>query len=828
MTQSNSANIHPLRTTVVLLLLFLAAWLPRVMTLDAFTTPDEQKWMSRSANFSYALSHGDLAGAMQSEHPGVTVMWAGALGLMRQIPDYSENAPGQLKDFQLEAWLRDNSAVSALELLVAGRWWVALAISLTVTAMFFPLRRLFGALTAGLAVLFIAWDPYFLALSRMLHLDGLLTALTCLALLSYLAWLYASQKPHYLVVSAVLLALAILTKIPAVFLIPSAGLITLFEIIRRRRSGEGSSRVLLAGFVIWGVVAAVTFIALWPALWVNAYGVFMRILSTMRTYAAGHELPNFFMGEVTDDPGPTYYPVAYLFRTTPLTLFGLAAACVVFFRRNWPLDSSVRRNSVFALLLYALVFTVGISLGDKQFDRYLLPIFLPLDIIAVLGWLGITRGFSNWWQARRGQTANDVDTGGMTKFGVIGLLLLAILFLIHGATSLRHYPYYLTYYNPLVGGARIAPQTLMVGWGEGLDAAADWLNQQPGSDNIKVASWYAYGPTSYFLKTDKRTLGYTDPDYWFDADYAILYVNQWQRQIPSRQILEYFSQIEPVHVVRRHGLELARVYDMRNVEPPAFTHISTDTSAVFSDKMRLAAYMLPNPTMLPGEQSNITLFLEKLIPVDVDYTVRLQLISEDGTEVWSEERWPSGVRTTHWPVEDLWHDPYEIIIPESAAPGRYSLVFSVHDPITNQRLPVLVEKTSTVIDNGLLEFAWLEVQAPNSIHLDARWDRVHLTGLQHQPVITPGVDLIVMLSTQVMTDEAVKISVRLLDPSGKVIAQYDRPLAPEIRFKLPVPADVDAATYTLAVVVYDEESLEPFPDVHGDFSVPLSQITIRR
>ena len=45
-----------LRTSLILLVLFLAAWLPRVVALDAFVTVDERKWLTRAANFTYALA----------------------------------------------------------------------------------------------------------------------------------------------------------------------------------------------------------------------------------------------------------------------------------------------------------------------------------------------------------------------------------------------------------------------------------------------------------------------------------------------------------------------------------------------------------------------------------------------------------------------------------------------------------------------------------------------------------------------------------------------------------------------------------------------------
>ncbi len=65
-----------------------------MVALDQFVTIDERKWLARSANFYYALAHGDLAATFQREHPGVTVMWAGTLGFLQRFPAYAQQAPG--------------------------------------------------------------------------------------------------------------------------------------------------------------------------------------------------------------------------------------------------------------------------------------------------------------------------------------------------------------------------------------------------------------------------------------------------------------------------------------------------------------------------------------------------------------------------------------------------------------------------------------------------------------------------------------------------------------------------------------------------------------
>ena len=113
-----------LRTSFVILLLFLAVWLPRVLALDAFVTPDERLWLYRSANFYQAISRGDFAHTFQKEHPGVTVTWAGTLGFLQLLPGYAEESSEQLVRDQLEPWLHEHTTVARCScwLPVAGGW----------------------------------------------------------------------------------------------------------------------------------------------------------------------------------------------------------------------------------------------------------------------------------------------------------------------------------------------------------------------------------------------------------------------------------------------------------------------------------------------------------------------------------------------------------------------------------------------------------------------------------------------------------------------------------------------------------------------------------
>ncbi|MBE9508612.1 MAG: hypothetical protein IMY86_11245, partial [Chloroflexi bacterium] len=110
-------------------------------------------------------------------------------------------------------------------------------------------------------------------------------------------------------------------------------------------------------------------------------------------------------------------------------------------------------------------------------------------------------------------------------------LILALVFLL--------YP--LTYTNPLAGGPWVAARVISVDWGEGMGAAARWLNQLPDADQLTVAA--ASVPT--FASLFK---GHTVP-----LDQATLadYVVDFDTPTPT---------YPPVHTVTHGSIDLATIY----------------------------------------------------------------------------------------------------------------------------------------------------------------------------------------------------------------------------------------------------------------------------
>lgn len=573
------------RTALIYAVLILAIALPRLLALDRFVTVDEPKWLARAGNFYLALARGDLENTFTREHPGVTVTWAGTVGLLWRFPEYKSTASGYLTDSrQVEPLIREGG-LEPIRVLEAARVIMVLVVTAALVGSFWTATQLIGIWPSILGFLLIAFDPFYLGLSRLLHLDGLMSTLLLLSLLAFLNYLRprGSYKKANLLISALAAGLAWLTKSPAIFLIPFIGLLLLLDLVRgwyldRHVSlKEAWNRV--PTFLLWAGIGALVFVLLWPAMWVNPAVALQQVFAEATTYAeGGHTSDVFFRGavisgdsqrtfsaqeqtlygpwsqvRVNGDEGRSFYLIAYLWRTTPVVLLGLILAAVVLLIRGKSDDARQVRWPVVALALFAGLFALFMTLGSKKFDRYLLPVFLPLDLVAATGWVMAAR----WVSVRL--------TSGMARLAVSVTSVAVILIQVIGA--MQTYPYYLSYYNPLLGGGEVAPRVMMIGWGEGLDQAARYLNAQPGAGELRVMSWYPDGPFSYIF--DGQTVHASSE--WeptrekiFESDYVVLYIHQWQRQLPFSEMLAYFSGRTPEHVIRLDGIEYAQIYRMQD------------------------------------------------------------------------------------------------------------------------------------------------------------------------------------------------------------------------------------------------------------------------
>jgi hypothetical protein len=546
---------------LALIVIVLATWLPRGLALDQFVTPDEPLWLNRSANFYYALGQRDFASTYQREHPGVTIMWAGTLGFLSRYPEYRGSGLGQIDPAQFHYHMKNLARVPLIELLAAGRTFMVLGHTLALALAYLYARRLIGPLPALIAFLLIAFDPFHLALTRLLHLDGMLGNLMLLSLLAFLSFLQ-ERKAIALLLSAAAAGFSVLTKSPGVLIAPVIGLMALLDLWQTRsRDKEAPLAKQLWHsawpLIAWVAVGAGVMFVFWPAMWGDPTELLLTVFKKAGKWAeSGHYSAVFFNGRIAEsgDLGPAYfyfYPLTYLWRSTPVELIGLVAALFGLFTWRKPFDQRPLRFTSIALFLLVVLFTIGMTIGSKKFDRYLVPVYAPLDLLAALGWV-----FVAVW-------LKEKSLRSRLKYSPY--LLLAIVVGVQMAGSLGTFPYYFSYYNPLMGGSRKAPEVMQIGWGEGLDQAARYLNQKPDAAEMGVVSWYNLGPFSYFFNGKAPFMSYLSevtPQEWekfLANNYAVVYVHQWQRGI-SGQVLEYLFQRTPEKTIWINGIEYVRIY----------------------------------------------------------------------------------------------------------------------------------------------------------------------------------------------------------------------------------------------------------------------------
>ncbi len=635
-----------------LVALFLLAFVPRA--IHPVSRP--LQWYFRSAQFFQAVLHGDLAGTLFSEHPGVTVMWLSGAALWGWYGLQSLLGLNLPPPLETEGYaFADRVAVGVVPL--------ALVVSLGIVWGWFLLRRLFGRRVAWVAALLWAIDPFFLANSKALHLDATLSTLMTLSALWMLIYL-RERRWRQLVLSAILGGLAISTKISAVFMFPFWGLCLLVDwllSLRNSQSPISNLYPLILNLVLWALIAVFVFTALWPALWVRPGDSFGWLIDegVLLHKDDVRNQPLFYRGTLAvQDPGVRFYADTLLFRTTFLTLPFSLVGLLALWRRE-------ERLPLLLLVGFALFFFVQMSLGGWKDTRYMLPVLLALDVLAACGLV--------WW------------VGRLPIRGCGQIVVIVGLLAVQAVVVLSRHPYYGTHYNALMGGARAAARVFpLAEWGEGLDRAGQYVDGQPGVEDFVVGTQFL---ANEMLAQHIRAPVYETGQVEDEADYLVFGVQYTMRGKNYGRWGEEWEQTykfrQPEFVASFGGIPYAWVH--RPGAEPAVPH---KLDAGLGGAIRLVGYRLAQEAVSAGDTLVLTLYWQAEQPVKGDYTVFVHLQGPDGSLMAQQDNPPvRGTRpTSGWAPGALVEDPYEVQVPADAAFGRYTLNAGMYDPATVERL----------------------------------------------------------------------------------------------------------------------------------------------
>ncbi len=665
------------RVRVQIALVFFSALLPRVIGLRDFLTTDEAyHWISRTERFVAAIGAGHWADTILTGHPGVTLMWLGGLGLQLERVAVALGLavpPDQLGHL---AWLRLGPV---------------LAHALLITGGYLLLRYLVRSHTAFIAALLWATSPFLVAQGRLLHLDALLADLCTLTVLAAMIACRAARPLPWITLSGLLCGLTLLTKGPALIVLPFVGIF--FFVVETPRRGIATALAwAIPRYLLWLAVALAVVFVLWPALWVTPE---LALSSYVGEIVGNGGRANgdgqFFLGQSNADPGALFYPLAGLFRLTPLETLGLVLLPLALWRRGDDDD----RATILTLGTFALCWVLVMTFGPKKFDRYILPTWPALMALAAYGLVALFECVMQNAKCKMQDarctmhdaqctmhnarctmhdaqcTIHNAQIG--SRFSIVHCALCIGIF--QGLTLAWYHPYYLSYYNPLLGGGEVAQNIFLIGWGEGMDLAGGWLSRQADSGAGQVLS--ALPPTLQpFVPVPVQQVDALDR---VPANYAVVYRESLQRQADPARYARIQS-AAPLHVVTIHGIDYAWIYQLSRP-------FATARPARFGAGLRLRGYTLARE---PGHLI-VTPSWDVAGPVGGDTMLFLHIYSPTGKRVASVDVPPGGAAfppTGQWQAGQQIAVPLPISLPADLPTDTYTITLGLYDPTSGARLPL--------------------------------------------------------------------------------------------------------------------------------------------
>lgn len=495
-------HIHDI---VIVVLICLIAGIPRMIDLGTFLTADEKTWIGRSYEYIRAFKDFRFNDMLQTTHPGATTLWLS--GIAVTITMFSKHVlftPENLLHFITPAQV----SIAVVNTLIVGVVYVFLL-------ALFRNRKI-----AILASLFMALDPIIIGYSRVVHVDALVGGFMLLAALAMCIYVDRAYSKKWLIISAVCSALALLTKIPAIFLFPFFILVLLVTGYQSLKNRQWRWQ-RIKDFLLWLAIIIILFLIIWPVFMVvpDPKG---NVLTVKRDVVIAASTPHNMTESYSLNA--SHYIFTVLTRVNPVIQILSIIGVVVLFRKINPY-----KKYTWLFVAYCGFFLLMMTLGAKKGDRYILPVFPVLCIISALA----VEQFQN-------------------KLFRKGVAVLAVLIL--SITVYQYHPYAVAYSNPFF--ADNLSQEL--GWGEGLEQVGAWLNEHAPAAH--VASWYPEELAAY----TNAPVAHINAHEQNNIRYIVLYRNMFGRSPdhPANNFIdEYYKKRKPVFVAYVHNKEFAWVYE---------------------------------------------------------------------------------------------------------------------------------------------------------------------------------------------------------------------------------------------------------------------------
>ena len=431
---------------------FLIFLIPRVIGLggDINNYDGAYYWHPRIDDFIKEFLNGNYIKTYEHYHPGVTVMWLAGLSkyafesMFKFVYHYDPH-------YLAEQFIKINF-VSVFPLVFV--------ISLLGTYQFFLIKNLRNNKVAWWFVVLLSFEPFFLGVSRFLHLTALTTMFMFASVLSILYYIkLADEKKDafkYFLLSAIFCGLAVLTRIDGVL----SGIVSIvFLMYRTAFIDEPWIKklfLLIKQILFYVLVSFGVFVLVFPAMWVDPYGITKRIIDEgffdTATQDAG-DAPNFNFGLL-------FYPSFIFFRSSVFLVVVSAFSFVAFFVRY---KKSFKDNLELYNWIYFGLLLIMLTAPGKMIDRYVIYFYPSLCLLCAL-------------------FLSNIKSELLKKAHTIIFILQTIIILY------CYYPVYSFYYSDAILGAKgfSAFGYDVKNRGEYYAQAAEYLNKKNSAADLNV------------------------------------------------------------------------------------------------------------------------------------------------------------------------------------------------------------------------------------------------------------------------------------------------------------------------------------------------------
>jgi hypothetical protein len=210
----------------------------------------------------------------------------------------------------------------------------------------------------------------------------------------------------------------------------------------------------------------------------------------------------YFNGMVTNNSFHGYFPELFVFKTqiALLILMGVAAVVLVwrYFGhepfRPWQQMRDHFREHVLEWTLggfAAFYFLVSVAGNLNLGIRHILPVYVPLFVLVAIATVKRLR-----WLAK-------------TQWRKLGVAVFGLLLAWYAGSTVMDHPYYLSYFNELIGGPANADKYFSdssVDWGQDLKRLKTYVDDHPEINHIAIDYFGGGVPAYYFCmrKYDER------------------------------------------------------------------------------------------------------------------------------------------------------------------------------------------------------------------------------------------------------------------------------------------------------------------------------------